>query len=79
MAGEVGRSWRALAESLPGIRGVSGEGCDTPGSSEESHQPKNVLLQSRQVARAPPMAMSLCGHFPPRAQRRPDLSGFSCL
>ena len=34
----------------------------------------NVLLQSRQVARDPSMAMSRCRHFLQRAHRRPDLS-----
>ena len=43
------------------------------------HHPTNVLAQSRQVARAPSMAMSLCRHAPQRAQRRPELSRTSCL
>ena len=34
----------------------------------------NVLLQSRQVARDPSMAMSRCRHFLQWAHRRPDLS-----
>ena len=44
-----------------------------------AHQPMKVMLQSRQVARDPWMAMSRCRHFLQKAQRRPDLSGTSCL
>ena len=43
------------------------------------HQPMNIRLQSRQVARDPSMVMSRCRHFLQRAQRRPELSETSCL
>lgn len=61
---------RAFGVPLPDSRGVGCEGGDTLDPSKKSHQPKNVLLQSRQVARAPLMALSLCGHaFQTRRQR----------
>ena len=47
--------------------------------SEGIHQPMNVLLQSRQVARDPSVMISLCMHFLQREQRRSELSETSCL
>ena len=73
--------WQLASElrDAPIVTSAAGKSGDVTAPPEGNHQPKKVLAQFRQFARDPSMAMSWCRHFLQVAQRRPELSGTSCL